>query len=96
MQYKGQWCLCVPVVFVGKSVEEFLFLMYHVLQAFIDWCTAVANLLQHSLKDYHITNHRVFQHVNLQDTESINIRLKRIGAVQNQVQMLYVCANLKK
>lgn len=57
----------VPVVFISEGVEVFLFLVYHVLQAFIDWCTAVAYLLQHSLKDNHITNHRIFQHVNLQD-----------------------------
>lgn len=57
------------MVFVGKGVEALLFLMYDVLQAFVDWCTAVAYLLQHSLKDNHITNHRIFQHVNLQDTE---------------------------
>lgn len=60
---------CLPVVFVGKGVELFLLLMDDVLQAFIDRCTAVAYLLQYSLKDNHITDHRVLQHVNLQVTE---------------------------
>lgn len=73
-------------MFVGKGVEVLLFLMYDVLQAFIDRCTAVAYLLKHSLKDDHITDHRIFQHVNLQDTEIVNVRLKIIRAGQNQVQ----------
>lgn len=76
----------VPVVFIGKGVEVFLLLMYDVLQAFIDWCTAVSYLLQHSLKDDHIANHRIFQHVNLQDTEIVNMRWKRIRTVQNLEQ----------
>ncbi len=62
----------LPVVLVGKCVDVFLFLMYDVLQALVDWCTAMADLLQHSLKDDHITNHRIFQHVDLQDTEVVN------------------------
>lgn len=64
------------MVFVSKAVEVFLFLMYYVLQAFIDGCTAVAYLLQHSLKDNHITNHRIFQHVNLLDTEIVKNQVK--------------------
>lgn len=68
----------LPVVFIGKGVEVFFFLMYNVLQAFIDWCTAVAYLGQHCLKDYDITNNLVFQHIDLHDTEMINIRVKRI------------------
>ena len=56
---KGVSGVVVPVVFAGKGVEVFLFLMYDVLQAFIDWCTAMAYLLQHSLKDNHITDHRI-------------------------------------
>lgn len=80
----------VPVVFIGKGVEVFLFLMYDVLQALIDWCTAVANLLQHSLKDYHITNHRVFQHVNLQETEIVNIRLKRNRCSEYGAKVIWV------
>lgn len=76
----------LPVVLVSKGVEVFLFLMYHVLQAFIHWCTTVANLLQHSLKDNHIANHRIFQHVNLRDTDIVNMRLKGIGVAQNQEQ----------
>lgn len=79
------------MVFVSEGVEVFLLLIYDVLQAFIDRCTAVAYLLQHSLKDYHITNHRVLQHINLQDTERVHIHLKRIRAIQNQVQRLYGC-----
>lgn len=73
-------------MFIGKGVEVFLLLMYDVLQAFIDWCTAVSYLLQHGLKDDHIANHRIFQHVNLQDTEIVNMRWKRIRTVQNQEQ----------
>lgn len=57
----------LPVVFIGKSVEVFLFLMNDVLEALIDGCAAVAYLLQYSLKDNHITNHRIFQYVDLQD-----------------------------
>lgn len=57
----------IPVVFICKGVEVFLLLVYDVLQAFIDWRTAVPDLLQHSLKDNDITNHRVFQNVNLQN-----------------------------
>lgn len=59
------------MVFVGKGVEVLLFLMYDVLQAFVDRCTAVADLLQHSLKDDHVPDHRIFQYVNLQDKMSI-------------------------
>lgn len=58
------------VVFVGEGVEVLLFLVYDVLQAFVDRCAAMANLLQHSLKDDHVTDHRVLQHVNLQDKRS--------------------------
>lgn len=57
----------LPVVFIGKSVEAFFFLVYNVLQAFVDGCTAVAHLLQYSLKDNHIANHRIFQYIDLQD-----------------------------
>lgn len=66
-------CVFLPVVFVGEGVEMFLFLMYDVLQAFIDRCTAVTNLLQHSLKNDHIANHRILQYVNLQDTEIVKM-----------------------
>ena len=66
-------------MFIGKGVEVFLLLVYDVLQAFIDWCTAVSYLLQHSLKDDHIANHRIFQHVNLQDTDIVNMKWKRIS-----------------
>ena len=58
------------MVFVGKCVDVFLFLVYDVLQAFVDRRAAVSNLLQHGLKDDHIPNHRILQHVNLQDTEN--------------------------
>lgn len=59
-------------MFISKGVKVFLFLMDHVLQAFIDWCTAVAYLLQYSLKDDDITDHRIFQHVNLKITQADN------------------------
>ena len=57
----------LPVVFVGKGVKVFLFLMNDVLQAFVDRSAAVTHLLQTSLKDDHVADHRIFQHVNLQD-----------------------------
>lgn len=75
MQFKKRGSgVFVLVVFVGKGVEVFLFLVYDVLQAFVDWCTAVAYLLQHSLNDNHVTDHRILQHVNLRDTEIVNTR----------------------
>lgn len=54
-----------PVMFIGKRVEVFLFLMNDVLQPFVDRCAAVAYLLKDSLEDDHITDRRVLQHVNL-------------------------------
>lgn len=71
-----------PVVFIGKGVEVLLFLVYDVLQAFVDRCAAVPDLLQHGLQDDHVTNHRVFQHVDLQDKQSANTRLTKTGAGQ--------------
>lgn len=59
-----------PVVFVGECVKVLLFLMYHVLQALVDGRAAVSDFLQNSLKDDHIANHRVFQHINLQYTDT--------------------------
>lgn len=59
-----------PVVFVGECVKVLLFLMYHVLHTLINWRAAVSDFLQDSLKDDHIANHRVLQHVDLQNTET--------------------------
>lgn len=58
-----------PVVFVGECVKALLFLMYHVLQALIDGCAAVSDFLQNSLKDDHVANYRVLQHIDLQYTD---------------------------
>lgn len=66
------------MVFISKGIEVFLFVMNHVLHAFIDWCTTVPYLLQHSLKDDHIANDRIFQNINLQDKEFVNRGLNKI------------------
>lgn len=55
------------MVFISEGVEVLLFVVDHVLDAFVDRCATMANLLQHRLKDDHVPNHRVFQHINLQD-----------------------------
>lgn len=54
-----------PVVFISESVEAFLFVLYHILHTFVDWCAAMTNLLQDSLKDDDVTNHSLLQHINL-------------------------------
>lgn len=58
------------VVFIGECVEVLLFLMYHVLHTLIDRCAAVPDFLQNSLKDDHIANHRMLQHIDLRNTET--------------------------
>lgn len=58
------------MVFVGERVKVLLFLMYHVFHAFINRRAAVSDFLQNCLEDDHIANHRIFQHVNLQNTET--------------------------
>lgn len=59
-----------PVVFIGESVKVLLFLMYQVLHTFVNGRTAVSDFLQNGLKDDHIANHGVLQHVDLQNTET--------------------------
>lgn len=44
--------------------------MQHVLQALIDGRAAVSDFLQNRLKDDHIANNGVLQHIDLQYTET--------------------------
>lgn len=55
------------MVLVGKGVKVSLFVMDEVLQALVDWSAAVPDLLHDSLQDDHVTDHRVLQHIYLQD-----------------------------
>lgn len=63
-------CLFLPVVFVGERVKVLLFLVYHVLQALVHGRAAMSDFLQNSLKDDHIANHRVLEHIDLKHKET--------------------------